>query len=571
VPARLIPSALVTPTQEGSAATVTPRWRNRHLPAFLDAIFPGLGHLVAGRRARAALFAIPVMVLLVLAVIVLAFTPTIRLIAMALDPAVLAAFFAIQALLLIWRLLAVASSLFDPTLPRIGRADALPIVLIVLVIVAPQAYAGIATNVAREATDAIVPFDPETTGAWAPPAAGDRGDSGAFDLPSPSVSPSASPSPTAVPRQNILLIGVDQGVGRNTFLTDTMIVVSLDPVAETVSMISIPRDMVDVPLPDGRRFRGKINGLLSYARHHPNNFPGSDGTGHDVLMGALGTLLDVRIDHFAQVNLGGFVRVIDTLGGIDVDVDDGFCDPTYDEYGFSRGFAISPGRHHLNGQQALAFARIRKAAGESDFTRAARQQEVLSGVRDAIKGGGFLRDPIGLMQALSKTVVTNVPRDVVPGLADVASRVGRGQTYRAVITHPLVRSGYDSRGSIQLPDVEGIRELAASLYTTSGVAPPEKYRVAESSGRASGSGVSSCGPAATPKPKPATTPAPTSRLTPSASPSQSATPSPTASPTPKPTARPTKSPPPTPPPTPAPTPTPTPTPAASDGAEPSPT
>ena len=57
-------------------------------------------------------------------------------------------------------------------------------------------------------------------------------------------------------------------------------------------------------------------------------------------MGALRTLLHVRIDHFAQVNLGGFVRVIDTLGGIDVDVDDGFCDPTYDEYGFSRGFAI---------------------------------------------------------------------------------------------------------------------------------------------------------------------------------------------------------------------------------------
>ena len=143
-----------------------------------------------------------------------------------------------------------------------------------------------------------------------------------------------------MPRQNILQIGVDQGVGRNTFLTDTMIVASLDPVAETVSMISIPRDMVDVPLPDGRRYRGKINGLLSYARHHPREFPGSDGTGHDVLMGALGTLLHVRIDHFAQVNLGGFVRVIDTLGGIDVDVDDGFCDPTYDEYGFSRGFAI---------------------------------------------------------------------------------------------------------------------------------------------------------------------------------------------------------------------------------------
>jgi hypothetical protein len=75
----------------------------------------------------------------------------------------------------------------------------------------------------------------------------------------PSEPPSASPSPTpGIPRQNVLIIGVDQGIGRNSFLTDTMIVVSLDPVGQMVSMISIPRDMVDVPLPDGRKFRSKI-------------------------------------------------------------------------------------------------------------------------------------------------------------------------------------------------------------------------------------------------------------------------------------------------------------------------
>jgi LCP family protein required for cell wall assembly len=461
----LVPSALVTSPQEGFAATVTPRRRPRHLPAFLDAIFPGLGHFVAGRRRRAALFAIPVLVLLVFGIAIVAFTPTIRLVAMALDPTALAAFFALQALILIWRLIAVASSLTDPALPRIGRRDTIPIVLIALLVIAPQAYAGIATNVAREVTDEIVPLNPETVGAWRPPQAGDRGNSNDFDLPSPSASPPMSPSPSpAVPRQNILLIGVDQGIGRNTFLTDTMIVMSLDPVAETVSMISIPRDMVDVPLPDGRHFRGKINGLLSYARHHPKAFPGSDGTGHDVLMGALGTLLGLQIDHYAQVNLGGFVLVVAKLDGVDVDVADGFCDPTYDEYGFTRGFSISAGRHHLNGQQALAFARVRKAAGESDFTRAARQQEVLSGIRDAVKRGGFLSDPIGLMKALSKTIVTNVPRDIVPAIADVASRVGRSSTYRAVITHPLVRPGYDARGSIQLPDIPAIRALAAQLY-----------------------------------------------------------------------------------------------------------
>jgi hypothetical protein len=70
--------------REGSAAADGPRRRQaRHLHAFLDAILPGLGHLVAGRRARAALFGIPVIVLILLAGAIIVFTPTIRLVAMA--------------------------------------------------------------------------------------------------------------------------------------------------------------------------------------------------------------------------------------------------------------------------------------------------------------------------------------------------------------------------------------------------------------------------------------------------------------------------------------------------------
>ena len=186
-------------------------------------------------------------------------------------------------------------------------------------------------------------------------------------------------------------MGVDSGVGRNTALTDTMIVASLDPVTKTVSMVSVPRDMVDVPLPDGRKFSGKINSLDAFARHNPKQFPGSNGTGHDVLMAALGTLLHIKIDYYAAVNLQGFANVVNRLGGVDVNVAHGFCDPTYDQYGYTNGFSITAGHHHLNGLQALAYARVRKASGESDFTRAARQQELLNGLRDSIVKGGFSR------------------------------------------------------------------------------------------------------------------------------------------------------------------------------------
>jgi len=262
-------------------------------------------------------------------------------------------------------------------------------------------------------------------------------------------------------------------------------------------------------LPDGRQYRDKINSLVSYARHNPAQFPGSDGTGFDVLMGALGTLLNVHIDYYAKVDLAGFVRVVDLLGGVDVNVAHAFCDPGYHEYGFTHGFSITAGHHRLDGQQALAYARVRKPAGESDFTRAARQQEVLSGIRDAIVGGRFLNDPIGLLQALGNTVATNLPRDLLPDLADLASKVGREQTYRAVIQHPLVKAGFDIRGSIQLPDLVAIRALAAQLFPVDGSLPAADYALpkptAGSAGGSSvGSGVSDCTLA--PSPSPSSTP-----------------------------------------------------------------
>ena len=162
----------------------------------------------------------------------------------------------------------------------------------------------------------------------------------------------------------MLVIGVDAGDRPEHLSHDTMIVMSVDPVGHTVSMVSIPRDMVDVPLPDGRKYRAKINSLASYARHHPRQFPGYDGTGSDVLMDALGALLKIELDYYATVSLGGFVNVIDTLGGIDVNVERSFCDPTYTEYGYNNGFSIKEGRRHLNGYQALAYARVRHPAGE---------------------------------------------------------------------------------------------------------------------------------------------------------------------------------------------------------------
>ena len=390
----------MTSDPAGDVTPAPPSRRSRYVPAFLDALIPGTGHLLAGRRRRALVFLLPMVFIAATLVTLLLTTSTYRLVAeMAADEA-LVGLIVVQAFLLVWRLAAVGSSLFNPRLPRPGTRDSIPIAILVLVIIAPQVYAGAVTQAARGGE--------RNFRRGAVPAG--RGAALVHPEPDPSFlssappSPSGEPSPTPAPevsRINVLVIGVDAGIGRNTYLTDTMIVMSVDPVGHTVSMVSIPRDMVDVPLPDGRKYRAKINSLASYARHHPRQFPGYDGTGSDVLMDALGALLKIELDYYATVSLGGFVNVIDTLGGID-NVERSFCDPTYTEYGYNNGFSIKEGRRHLNGYQALAYARVRHPAGESDFTRAARQQEVLSGVRDRIVGGKFLNDPIGLVRASAR-------------------------------------------------------------------------------------------------------------------------------------------------------------------------
>ena len=512
-----------TPPTPPSAA----RRRSRYAPALLDAIVPGLGHLAAGRRRRALLFLGPVIVGIAVAIVIFLTTSGPRLVAELLASEVIWSLLAAQVLFLVWRVLAVGSSLWNPSLPRPTGRDVLPILLLLSFVLVPQAYAGYATEVARESIDEVFvrPTPLAVVPSFTP------GPDPSFLESAPPTAPSASPT-QAGRRITGLIIGVDSGVGRNTYLTDTMIVVSLDTVTETVSMVSIPRDMVDVPLPDGRRFRDKINSLVSYARRNPAQFPGSDGTGFDVLMGALGTLLERPIAYYAKVDLGGFVGVVDTLGGVNVDVGHGFCDPRYDEYGFTRGFSITAGLHHLNGQQALAFARVRKPAGESDFTRAARQQEVISGIRDAIVKGGFLNDPIGLLKAIGRTVETNVPRELLPDLADAASRVGRDKTYRAVITHPLVKSGFDSRGSIQIPDLVGIRALSDTLFPEAGALPAATYVPPPSTGSVKGSGVSGCAPAPRPKPTANPTANPTPNSTANPTPNSTASPGPIPNPTP---------------------------------------
>jgi LCP family protein required for cell wall assembly len=504
----------------------------RYGAGMLSALVPGLGHLVVGRRLRALVFFGPLAVLLVALAFLVATQPGVRLAAYLADPAIIGSILVAQFVVLGWRLIAVGSVILDARFLRLRPRDVLPIALLAVFVIAPQAGLAALTSTLRDSEAQI--FQPATDEAQAP--------FPTFATPLPSImpggsigqQPSPSPSPSSgPPRLTVLLLGMDSGVGRNTALTDTMIVASLDPVAKTVSMVSVPRDMVDVPLATGGVFNPKVNGLVSYVRHHPDEFPGYAGNGQAVLAGALGTLLGIHIDYYAQVNLGGFVALVNSVGGVDVDVEHALCDAAYNEYGYeSSYFSIGAGHHHLNGDAALAYARIRKSAGESDFTRAARQQQVLLALRDRIVRGGILNDPIGFLKALGGTVQTNIPPSLLPDLAPLVADIDRSHLYEVVIRYPLVHPSAvpDPRGSIQIPDLVGILSLGATMFTTPGTVPDVKFLAPVPSKQAAGPAAAapSC---SLPRPSPTPTPvaSPSSSPAASGSPGASSEPGPSSS------------------------------------------
>jgi len=263
--------------------------------------------------------------------------------------------------------------------------------------------------------------------------------------PAPSLAPglSADPdaeynaSPIATPesasaRINILLTGIDAAENRTNELTDTLMVVSIDPTNGNVAMLSFPRDISEFPLADGTRFSGKINSFMSYARRNPAKFPDGPLTS---LVREMGYLLGAPIHYYAAIDLAGFRRMIDLVGGVTVNNVRTINDGRYDWLDGQRGFFLSAGKHHLDGRTALAYVRSRQGAGDNDFNRARRQQEVLLALRKQLVKPEQLPQIPGLLDAAGDTIRTNFPSERIGEMIDLAQGIDTS-TIRQVVLGP---------------------------------------------------------------------------------------------------------------------------------------
>ena len=410
--------------------------------ALLSSLVPGLGQALNRRWRMAAWFALPIAIALVIAGAALLATSPPILVARLIEPRALQGLLVLNLLVLAWRLGAVAHAFVDP---RHGRPSRLAIVALVGLVVLTTIPHAIARSWGEAAQSAFGRIFETPTGA-------------------------AGTGDALTSRVNVLIVGIDKTPWRTATLTDSLMVASLDPVGRTVSLVSLPRDLVNVPLGDGSKFGPKLNSLMSFADRHRDQFPKG---GLAALQSAVGALLGIPIHYSARIDFTGFIKIVDAVGGVDIVVDHGFTDPLYDGYGLpGKGYTITSGLHHFDGREALAYARSRQANGESDFKRAERQQEIVLAIRDKLLDGGSLiwRVPT-VLATLGDFIKTDVPVSLLPTAAAIADEMGKAGVTRVVIKYPLVRPGRNQYGSIQIPDLKKIRSVAAGLFSAPGTPP----------------------------------------------------------------------------------------------------
>ncbi|WP_225049267.1 LCP family protein [Lacticaseibacillus kribbianus] len=164
---------------------------------------------------------------------------------------------------------------------------------------------------------------------------------------------------------SILLLGTDTGaLGRTEARgrTDSMILVTINPKAGTTTMVSIPRDTMSQMIGYYGVNIQKINAAYSIGAT-------------DMTVNSVAALLNVPIQHYAMVNMGGLEKVIDAVGGVDVTVPFTFTDDD--------GNHFAKGPMHLNGKSALAYVRMRHEDPRGDYGRTARQRQVITGILKA--------------------------------------------------------------------------------------------------------------------------------------------------------------------------------------------
>jgi LCP family protein required for cell wall assembly len=262
-------------------------------------------------------------------------------------------------------------------------------------------------------------------------------------------------------RINILLLGIDRRDGTGwAYRTDTIVVVTVDPDTRAAGMLSIPRDL-QLTLPGYGEDRINTANVYGYRQDDPDGGPA-------LLKATIEANFGIPIDGYLMVDFQTFEKIVDTLGGIDVNVPTSLHDTRYpdprpgDPYAF-KTIHFDPGWQHMDGKRALEYARSRMST--TDFDRAKRQQLILLAIRERTLS---LR-AIPRWPSLVATVVDGAKTDMdlgdLLGLAFFAVRIDTSNLKQVVLEHPLVVNHQRADGAaVQLPNWDLINPVIEELF-----------------------------------------------------------------------------------------------------------
>lgn len=436
------------------------RPRSPLVAATLSFVFPGIGQWYVGRRREAILFAAPVAIL-VLFVLFQAASGLTAFLVRLFDPSVALTLLILIVILGGWRLLSIVGASGGFTRRAHPKRGSLAIVaLLAAAVVATHAGAAYFAWSFYEAGSQIF--------VGANPDGGDQpaaGSGSPFPTDDYNVAPFETPK-TASSRITLLFTGIDKTTTRDHALNDTLLVVSIDPATRAMSMVSFPRDLAEFPMYTGGKFLGKINSLMSFVAGHPDQFPDAP---LPTLAKELSFLLGTPIQYFAAIDLDGFQRMIGVAGGVTVNVERAISDPMYDWLdGSAHGFYLSAGVHTLDARTALAFVRSRYGIGDNDFTRAARQQQLLLALRSTLSQPAMIARVPALLQIAGQTIRTNFPAGRLDEMLLVAQNVDSKTIQRYVLQPPTfsIHPPTASTGGSYILRLnwDAVRQLSVDLY-----------------------------------------------------------------------------------------------------------
>ena len=276
---------------------------------------------------------------------------------------------------------------------------------------------------------------------------------GSTPTPEPTVQPTPAVSPTSSldadlldRRWTVLFVGTDLNAAREErnepASTDALMLVSLSADASALTLVSLPRDTVDVPLSDGGTWERKINALYL-------------AEGIEALVGAMETLFDVPIDGHVVLDMDDFTRLVEAVGGVEVSPEDPIEDPIVN-------LDLDAGSQEIDAVTANGYVRTRV---DQDYGRMGRQQEVLLAIVERLVDPETEVDPRSLAESLD-SLETDLPLDELPTLLELARRATEAEVQRLLIEPPLITfegDRGDGRGYILEADVEAIRDEVREL------------------------------------------------------------------------------------------------------------